>query len=121
MLLDSFLDEITDRKLGGISPQRMSKALNLPLARLAKLAHVHRNTLAHRGRSPAVQEGLGTVARIIELAAELLNGDKVGAVVWFRYRPLAGFDGKTAEELVTTGHAEAVVAHLDLLREGGYA
>lgn len=121
MRLDSFLEEVVDRKLGGISPRRMSKALHLSLEAVAKLAQVHRNTLTQRGRSPAVQEGLGVVARIVAVAAELLQGDKARAVVWFLHQPLAGFDGKTAAELVAAGQADAVIAHLDVLREGGYA
>jgi hypothetical protein len=48
-----------------VSPQRMSDRLRLPLAELAKLAHVHRNTLAQRPDSPVVQKGLEPVVRIL--------------------------------------------------------
>jgi hypothetical protein len=34
---------------------------------------------------------------------------------------LQGFDRKTAEQLVSEGHAQAVLKHLELLSEGGYA
>jgi uncharacterized protein (DUF2384 family) len=120
-MLSAFLDQITDRRGGFISPQRVSEALHVPLATIARLAKVHRNTLAQRPDSPVVQERLGDIARIIATAAELLGGDQGRAIVWFKHQPLAGFDGQTAEELVATGHAEAVLAHLDLLRDGGYA
>lgn len=93
----------------------------MPLAKVARLAKVHRNTLAQNPDSPLVQERLGEVARIITAATELLGGEQGRAVVWFKHQPLAGFDGRTAEELVAAGHADAVVAHLDLLREGVYA
>jgi hypothetical protein len=41
--------------------------------------------------------------------------------VWFRYQPLSGFEGQTAEELYAEGHTQAVLAHLESLRDGGYA
>jgi hypothetical protein len=48
-MLTALLSDIRDRDF--VSPQRMSRRLRLPLADLAKLAHVHRNTLAkHRKR-----------------------------------------------------------------------
>lgn len=119
-MLNSFLDKVTDRQRGMISPERVSEALHLPMTRLAELAHVHRNTLARQPESPLVQERLGTVARIIAAAGDL-TGDTGRAVVWFRHQPLAGFDGRTAEELVADGHAAAVLAHLEMLRDGIYA
>lgn len=120
-MISAFLDQVTDRRGGFISPQRVSEALHVPLARIARLAKVHRNTLAQRPESPLVQERLGDVARIIATATELLGGEQGRAIVWFMHQPLSGFDGRTAEELVAAGHSDAVVAHLDLLREGSYA
>ena len=70
---------------------------------------------------PAVQARLGEVARVVATAADLLGGDTPRAIVWFRHQPLAGFDGRTAEELVAAGHTDAVLAHLEMLRDGGYA
>lgn len=120
-MLSAFLDQVTDRRGGFISPRRVSDALHLPLAKIARLAKVHRNTLAQNPDSPVVQERLGDVARIITAATELLDGEQGRAIVWFKYQPLAGFDGRTAGELVAAGHSDAVLAHLDLLREGSYA
>ncbi len=119
-MLSAFLDDIRDPKRGIISPERVSSALHLPMTRLAEIAHVHRNTLAQRPDSPAVQERLGAVARVVATAADLLGGDTGRAVIWFKHQPLAGFDGKTAEELVADGHSRAVLTHLETLRDGGY-
>lgn len=119
-MLSPFLDTVTDRERGTISPERVSETLHMPMARLAELAHVHRNTLARQPDSPLVQERLGMVARIVAAAGDL-TGDTGRAVVWFRHQPLAGFDGRTAEELVADGHADAVLAHLEMLRDGIYA
>ena len=118
-MLSSVLDEVAER--GMISPQLVSAMLRVPLARLAQLAHVHRNTLTLRPHSAAVQQRLGEVARVVATAADLLGGDTDRAVIWFKYQPLAGFDGDTAEELIAAGHADAVLSHLEVLRDGGYA
>ena len=98
-----------------------SKALRLSLAEVARLAKVHRNTLTLKPESPVVQERLGVVARIISAAADLMEGDTGRAVIWFRHQPLAGFDGATAAELTAAGHGDAVLAHLEMLRDGLYA
>jgi hypothetical protein len=103
-----------------ISPQRMGDRLRLPLADLAKLAHVHRNTLARNPDSAVVQKGLEPVVHILA-AAEELTGDADRAIIWFRHQPLAGHGGRTASQLVEQGHADAVIAHLEDLRDGSYA
>lgn len=50
-----------------------------------------------------------------------MEGDTGRAIVWFRHQPLAEFDGTTAAELMAAGHADAVLAHLEILRDGIYA
>lgn len=117
-MLTALLADIRERDF--VSPQRMSRRLRLPLAELAKLAHVHRNTLARRPESPVVQKSLAPVVRILA-AAEELTGDADRAIVWFRHQPIAGYGGRTALDLVEAGQAEAVMAHLEDLRDGSYA
>jgi Protein of unknown function (DUF2384) len=116
--LTALLTDIRERDF--VSPQRMSRRLHLPLADLAKLAHVHRNTLTQRPDSPLVQKSLEPLVRILA-AAEQLTGDPDRAIIWFRHQPMAGYGGQTALELVETGHADAVLAHLEDLRDGIYA
>jgi hypothetical protein len=117
-VLTALLADIRERDF--VSPQRMSRRLRLPLADLAKLVHVHRNTLAQRPESPLVQKSLEPVVRILAVT-EQLTGDADRAIVWFRHQPIAGHDGRTALELVEAGHADAVMAHLEDLRDGAYA
>lgn len=119
-MLSPFLADVTEPEQGGISPQRMSDALHVSLRRLSEITQLHRNTLTRSPHSPEVQQRLGEVARIITTAAELV-GDKQRAITWFRHQPLSGFDYKTAEDLVMAGHADAVLAHLEMLVEGSYA
>lgn len=119
-MLSDFLAEVIEPGQGFLSPRRMCRALCIPLAELARVAHLHRNTLARQPRSDRVQMRLGEIARIITFASELV-GDTSRAIVWFRHQPLTGFDHKTAEQLVAAGQGEAVRKHLEVLAEGGYA
>jgi hypothetical protein len=118
LMLTALLTDIRERDF--VSPWRMSRRLRLPLADLAKLAHIHRNTLTQRPESQLVQKSLEPVVRILA-AAEQLTGDPDRAIVWFRHQPIAGHDGRTALELIEAGHADAVLAHLEDLRDGAYA
>ena len=116
-MLAAFLDDIRDHDM--IAPRRLAERLRLPMSRLAKLAHVNRNTMAAQPGSPAVQAKLGEIARIIARAADLA-GDEGRAIIWFKHQPIPGF-GKTAEELVEGGHGELVLEDLDRQAEGVYS
>ncbi|NML95927.1 MULTISPECIES: hypothetical protein [Novosphingobium] len=116
-MLAAFLDDIRDGDL--IAPKRMADRLRLPLTRLSKLAHLNRNVMTSRPESPAVQEKLGQIARIIARAADL-SGEEGRAIIWFKYQPIPGW-GKTAEELVEEGHADAVLEDLERMAEGVYS
>ncbi len=120
VVFNPYLDEVTDPQ-GIFLPLRMSETLRIPLSHLARIAKVHRNSLSQHPESPIVQARLGEVARVIVTASDLLGGDTKKALVWFRHQPLSGFEGQTAEELVSGGHTDAVLAHLETLRDGGYA
>jgi uncharacterized protein (DUF2384 family) len=116
-MLAAFLDDIRDHDL--IAPRRMASRLRLPMSRLARLAHVNRNTMTAKPDSPAVQAKLGEIARIIARAADLA-GDEGRAIIWFKHQPIPGF-GKTAEELVEEGHANLVMEDLERMAEGIYS
>ena len=120
-MLSSPLADVYDPKLRGISPERVAATLKVQMGDIARLTSVHRNTLARTPASSKVQGRLGDVMRILTEAATLLEDDLGKAVIWFRHQPLAGFDGQTADELVTSGHADAVLTHLHMLQHGGYA
>ena len=48
-------------------------------------------------------------------------GSEAEAFAWCRSNPIAGFGGKTAEQLVMSGEAAAVRGYLDHIAVGGYA
>lgn len=95
----------------------LPRRLRLPLAELAR---VLRNTLAQWPDSLVMQMSLEPVVRILAAAEELI-GDGDRTIVRFRYQPIAGYGGRTALELLEAGHADAVIAHLEDLRNGAYA
>jgi len=119
-MLAPFLKSVTEPRRRLISPRRLSDALHVPMSHLARMAKLHRNTLARRPGSPSVQSRLAEVAAIVSKAAELI-GDIGYAVVWFRHQPLDEFAGKTAEQMVADGEGKAVLLHLRALAEGAYA
>lgn len=116
-MLATFFDDIREHDL--IAPRRLAERLRLPMSRLAKIAHVNRNTMAARPDSPAIQAKLGQIAQILARAAELTE-DEGRALIWFKHQTLPGF-GKTAEKLVEEGHAELVLEDLERQAEGVYS
>jgi len=119
-MLTYFLNEVTEPKKGFISPSRLCKTLHMQLGELARVSGTHRNTLQRNPASPNVQNKLGEIIKIIEIATKLTQ-DYGKAVVWFKYEPLSGFDHKTAAQLVQAGHGDAVIKHLKMLEDGVYA
>lgn len=117
-MLSAFVESVRDA--GAISPTRLGDKLHMPMSRLAKLTRLHRNTLSLAPTSPAAQDRLGEITRIIATAADLA-GDEGRAIVWFRHQPLPGFGNATAEQLVSEGHAHAVLDYLSALGDGVYA
>ncbi|MCB2080519.1 MAG: hypothetical protein KDE55_22850 [Novosphingobium sp.] len=116
-MLATFLDGVRDGDL--IAPRLMAERLRVPMTRLSRLAHLNRNTMVQRPGSPAVQEKLGQIARIIAQAAQLA-GDEGRAIIWFKHQPIPGW-GKTAEELVEDGRADEVLADLERMADGVYS
>jgi hypothetical protein len=120
-MLSTPLEAVYDPGLKCISPDRVAAMLHMPLSEVARIADVHRNTLARAPGSAKVQTRLGEMMRILTEASGLMGDDFAKAAIWFRHQPLSGFDGQTAEELVAAGQAQAVVTHLTMLRDGVYA
>lgn len=116
-MLASFLNDIRDGDK--IVPKRLADRLSLPLTRLSKLAHVNRNALTAAPNSPAVQDKLGEIAQIISKASELTE-DEGASIIWFKYQSIPGF-GKTAQQLVEDGKADAVLWYIDTVDDGGVA
>lgn len=103
-----------------LSARRVGAALGLPLGELAALAGVARNTLTAASGARKVDAALSPIVRILALATEM-TGEEGRAAIWFKHQPIPGFAGKTAQDLVRAGQAQAVMDYLDGVRSGVYA
>ena len=113
-----FLANLKDGKSRtALSPERLADALELPIQRLASLAHVHRNTVSTSPTSPKLQDAMGNVVRVLS-AAYSLTGDIDRALFWFRNQPIAEFDHLTAMQLVEQGKVQAVVDYIESISAG---
>jgi len=100
-----------------LSPARLADVLELPIQRLAALAHVHRNTVSMAPGSPKLQEAMGDVVRVLS-AAHALTGNVDRALFWFRNQPIADFDHLTAMQLVERGQVQAVIDYIESISGG---
>jgi hypothetical protein len=112
--IDSLADPIAKTRL---SPSKMSDALGMDVTRFAGMVGVHRNTVYNNPNSPALQDGMLMVNKVLSAAFEL-NGDIDKAVFWFKNHPIADFGHKTPMELVQAGKGEAVIAYITSLSGG---
>ena len=115
-MVSGFVDSLQEPRTPYISPQRLSKALGVKVASLAELTGVHRNTL----RNPSSERLQGRMREMVKVitAATELTGDIDKAIYWYRNEPIADYSHRTAAELVSEGHAEAVLAFLRDLENG---
>ena len=67
-----------------------------------------------------VQHRLNVLVELLECVLPW-SGDFQTAYDWYCSRPIAGFGGKIAQDLVQAGRASAVDAYLDRIADGGYA
>lgn len=100
-----------------ISARRFATALHIDMQTLARLAHVHRNTVSRLAGSESVQKFLRDALRIIRAAADI-SGDVQRTLFWYRNEPLPTFDYKTAEWLVSEGRTEDLLRYITSLETG---
>lgn len=84
---------------------------------LAQLAHVHRTTVAEAPANAKLQHFMREALRVIS-AAMMVRPDRDRAIYWYRNMPIPEFHHRTAEQLVSTGEAEAVVSYLLSIESG---
>ena len=118
-LASGFVASLQEPRTPYISPKRVAQALGVQLSRLAEIAGVHRNTLANPA-SERLQDNYGRLRDMVRviMAAGELTGDLEQAIYWFRNEPIVTLKRQTAAELVASGHADAVMAHLTELVDG---
>lgn len=115
---DSLLVQLKDdARPANISPVKFASALDYPLQDVAKLAHVHRNTVRNNPYSPDLQRYMRDTVRVLQAAVDL-RGNVGDALFWFRNHPIRDFERKTADRLVSEGKTDAVLGYLESLEAG---
>jgi len=116
---DQFMASLRDSESVApiVSARRFAAALHIDMQTLARLAHVHRNTVSRLASSESVQKYLREAIRIIR-AANDTSGDMQSTLFWYRNEPLPTFDYKTAEELVSEGRVDDVLRYVVSLEAG---
>jgi uncharacterized protein (DUF2384 family) len=116
---DQFLDYLQDTETGApsLSPKRYSQVLRLDMQTLAAQAHVHRNTISRAPDAESVQRYLRESVRAMRAAADI-TGSVEKAIFWFKNNPLATFDYKTPQDLVSEGRTDALIRYIQSLQAG---
>ena len=102
------------RSDGSVDLESLARTLGVTVAELA--ASIGLSTQERR----EVQHRLNVLVDLLERVMPW-SGDFQTAYDWYCSRPIAGFGGKTAQDLVQEGRASAVEAYLDRIAAGGYA
>lgn len=116
---EDFLYSLHDQDVPApaLSPKLFGAALQIDMQTLADQAHVHRNTLRRAPATASVQRHLRESIKAIK-AAYALSGDMNKALLWYRNDGIEAFGFKTAEELVSAGRTEDLLAYLMSLQAG---
>ncbi|CAM5459239.1 hypothetical protein SSTU70S_01119 [Stutzerimonas stutzeri] len=89
-------------------------------ADLGAPAHVHRNTVRNAPESEKVQAYIRDSVKVLRAVTDM-GTDVTNAIFWFKNEPLSTFGYKTAEEVVSEGKTEQLIAFLQSWEAGGRA
>lgn len=98
-----------DRPL--IAPERFAEAFHLRHQDLAELAHVHRTTVSAAPGNVKLQQFMRDTLRVLSAAMDI-NSDQARAMYWYKNTPIPEFQHHTAEQLVSGGKVDTVIAYL---------
>lgn len=105
---------------GVIQIRRVAAAFDLQVRDVVSIAGLPRSaTRQERAKSAPTQQRIRQMVEILELVRPMA-GSPQAAMAWYKAQPLPGF-GRTAEQIVKEGHADAVRNYLDELAVGGFA
>lgn len=100
-----------------LSPKLFGGALQIDMQTLANQSHVHRTSLRRGPTTASEQRPLHESMKAIK-AAYALSGDLDKALLWYHNDGIEAFDFKTAEELVSAGRPDDLLAYLMSLQAG---
>jgi hypothetical protein len=95
-----------------LSPAKFIEIMGLALDFFARNAHGQRDAITHSPSAESIQLHIRTTVQVLAAVMATSGLGLRTAIFWYRNEPLAVFDRKTAETMVTEGRAADV---LDLL------
>ena len=108
---------------GGLfAPRKIASVLRTTNAELARSAGLGKDAVQRRERvhSDRTQRRLREVVEVLN-KVESRFGSALMAYAWYRSEPLAGFDGRTAMQLVHEGRSTDVLEYIDAIDAGVHA
>ncbi|AJD54338.1 Protein of unknown function [Thalassospira xiamenensis M-5 = DSM 17429] len=109
-------------KNGVVRIEFLTTALHLTKKDIAPAVGLQRDAISKKNRlvSPRTQLRLSQLIQILNRVLPWM-GSAPAAWAWYRSQELPGFGGQTAEQLVKSGNADAVINYLEEVAGGGYA
>jgi hypothetical protein len=92
-----------------LSPAKFVEMMGMGIDSFASGAHVYRSTVIRAPAAESIQSHIRMSLRVPAAVAAASGGDLQDAIFRYRNEPLAPFNYKTAESLVTEGRAADVV------------
>ena len=107
---------------GQFEPRKIAAALRTSAEEVAQTVGLSKDALQRRARinSDRTQRRLRERVEVLN-KVEPRFGSELMAYAWFRSEPLAGFDGRTAMQLVQEGKAQQVLEYIDAVDAGVHA
>ncbi|MEO0380509.1 MAG: MbcA/ParS/Xre antitoxin family protein [Pseudomonadota bacterium] len=108
---------------GGLfQPRDIASTLRTSTEEVGLTVGLGKDAVQRRARiaSTKTQQRLRALVEVINKVQPRF-GSALIAYAWFRSEPLAGFDGRTAMQLVQDGQAQAVLDYIDAVDAGVYS
>ncbi|MEO0669876.1 MAG: MbcA/ParS/Xre antitoxin family protein [Pseudomonadota bacterium] len=114
---------LTDMSKHGLfEPRHIAASLRTSAEEVAQTVGLGKDAVQRRARisSAKTQRRLRELVEVLNKVQPRFGSDLI-AYAWFRSEPLAGFDGRTAMQLVQAGRAQQVLDYIDAVDAGVYA
>ena len=107
---------------GKFEPRKIAAALRTSAEEVAQTVGLNKDALQRRTRinSDKTQRRLRELVEVLN-KVEPRFGSELMAYAWLRSEPLAGFDGRTAMQLIQSGQAGQVLDYIDAVDAGVFA
>lgn len=94
-----------------IEPKRFATAVHLQIQELARLAGVHRATVAESPANARLQRFMRETLQVLSAAIGAM-GEPERAIYWYRNTPIPQFQYHTAEQLIADQQTQALLSYL---------